>query len=177
MVAAPWGLSYVRLWERLDDEVHDLLVCPMPTGLWCELVHRYTGHPLICWRECLSEARWMTNHEVCIVAKSRLADALAKAKAAGVGTPAVDVELEEAFPILYALMTELRVDARTVRQPSSITVFTQDGMWKCCIVEKDENKSLFGSGDTLWGALANVEARLDSPIVDWRERDEKRRKK
>jgi hypothetical protein len=119
----------------------------------------------------------MTNREVWIMAKSRLAEVLARAKASGLGQPATDEAFGVEYPILYALMTETSTDGKTKRQTSSVTLFTQDGMWKACVVEKDADVSLFGSADTFLGALANLEARLDAPIVDWRDRAPRGKKK
>jgi len=176
-IAAPWGSLYWRHWERVDNTAYDLFVCPTPDGLYCELVHRYSGHPLHTWRECLSLSRWMTDAEVFIVAKSKLQELLSKAKTTGLGQAANDVPFATEYPILHELMTSLSADGKAKRQTSSLTVFTQDGMWKACVVEKDNDVSLFGSGETFFGAVANLEARLDAPIVDWRDRAPRGKKK
>jgi hypothetical protein len=175
--SAPWGPLLWRRWERVDNHPVDCVVGADHRGIFTELVHRYSGHPLECWWEPLSVSHWMTNREVWIMAKSRLAEVLARAKASGLGQPATDEAFGVEYPILYALMTETSTDGKTKRQTSSVTLFTQDGMWKACVVEKDADVSLFGSADTFLGALANLEARLDAPIVDWRDRAPRGKKK
>lgn len=54
------------------------------------------------------------------------------------------------------------------RQPSSLTFFAEEGMWKVCLSERDRGVSLWGTGPTFEIALQCLEDRLTSDRPDWR---------
>lgn len=90
------------------------------------------------------------------------------------GTPAAPAAackwLSKSCPAVHEYLTVAVLDGGETRTPSSVTIFVEDGLWKCCLSEKDTGCVLFASGSGLEEALDNLEERLTAPAVDWRRR-------
>jgi len=76
--------------------------------------------------------------------------------------------LSKACPALFEFLTVAELPGGEVRQTSTLTIFTEGGMWKACLNERDSEATLFGSGENLESCLDNLEERLKAPHVDWR---------
>lgn len=86
-------------------------------------------------------------------------------------TPAAACKwLSKQCPAIHEYLTVSVLPSGESRTPSSVTFFVEDGLWKCCLSEKDANAVLFASGNGLEEALDNLEERLTAPAVDWRRR-------
>lgn len=81
-----------------------------------------------------------------------------------------DAWFAKEFPALLEYLTVGELPGGETRQLSSLTLFVEQGIWKLCLAEKDAEVNLFGSGDSVELALANLEERLKAPNVDWRRR-------
>jgi len=74
----------------------------------------------------------------------------------------------KAYPeILNWLCDDTWADG-TARTRSSILFFVQDGAIKGCLMNKDDEMSLWAGGDSFAGFLACLEGRLKDPKADWR---------
>lgn len=72
------------------------------------------------------------------------------------------------YPCLYEWMTMSAWENGKVRVPSSVTLFTEAGKWKCCFSDKDGNKVTFVSAWTVEDLLRALEDGLLGNTLDWR---------
>lgn len=72
------------------------------------------------------------------------------------------------YPTLVEYLTTLRWEDGTDRKPSSLSIFVEDGAWKVAVNDKDLQRSLYISGETLQDALGSVEKALRGENADWR---------
>jgi len=76
--------------------------------------------------------------------------------------------LSKSCPALFEFLTVGELANGELRQTSTVTIFTEGGMWKACLNERDSEATLFASGENLEACLDNLEERLKAPHVDWR---------
>jgi len=81
--------------------------------------------------------------------------------------------LSKSCPALHEYLTVGELPGGEVRQTSTVTIFTEGGLWKACLSERDAEATLFASGDTVESCLDNLEERLKAPHVDWRRKGQK----
>lgn len=106
-----------------------------------------------------------------------LKKALQAAKSQGMPElpPVPDSGAMAGCPTLWEMMTVSRIDGKP-RQPSTMSVWIQDGRVMCCLNERDEGMALFASGATLDDALEEMELHLISDCPPWRKQRSKARK-
>lgn len=90
------------------------------------------------------------------------------ATSGGPAAAAVCKWLSKSCPAVHEYLTVTVLPSGETRQPSTLTIFTEGGLFKCCLTEKDADALLFASGPGLEEALDNLEERLTAPAVDWR---------
>lgn len=90
---------------------------------------------------------------------------------------ASDKEFQKTHPAIVEFMTLRKDDAGSARQTSSLLIFCEDGQWKCCLCEREEELTLWASADTLAELLEALEAVLQSPAPQWRSKTGKRKPK
>jgi hypothetical protein len=93
--------------------------------------------------------------------------ALGSAAASAKGEVAKDAAMSKECPVLHAFMTQLEEDGKA-RTPSSLVVFTEDGVWKGCLTDRDANVKLWRTGDNVQKLLQAFEKALASGQADWR---------
>jgi hypothetical protein len=71
-------------------------------------------------------------------------------------------------PALWEHLTLDRWEDGTSRAPSSLTVFSADGLLKACLADKEEECVAFVSAESLEGLLDLLEAGLKGGGLDWR---------
>lgn len=84
------------------------------------------------------------------------------------GKGATDEKFAKSYPHLFDLMTVTLWKPDEVRQPSTLLVFTEDGLWKLCLNERDLQYTLWSTGQTFTEALQTMEKRLQAPTIEWR---------
>jgi hypothetical protein len=100
---------------------------------------------------------------------SLISDALGPAATSSQGVVASDPALEKSCPVLHAFMTAVEEGGKP-RSPSSLVVFTEDGVWKGCLSEKDAGLQLWRTADSLQKLLSALEKALAGGNADWRRR-------
>lgn len=81
-------------------------------------------------------------------------------------------------PRLYEHLTCVRYSDGTVREPSTITVFVQDGSFRVSLNDRDNGASLYRAGSGLTEALVSLERALGPDgEADWRPWKKQGRKK
>lgn len=93
-------------------------------------------------------------------------------RAAGMAdhAPTKDVEFEKKYPAVCEFMTLSRVDSKTTRKTSSISLFYEHGMWKGWFNDKETSQSFCVSSETFLGVLEAIESSLVSDDPGWRKR-------
>lgn len=74
----------------------------------------------------------------------------------------------KAYPEILNWLCDDTWNDGEVRQRSSILFFVQDGAIKGCLMDKDNEMSIWAGGDSFAGFLACLEGRLRDPKADWR---------
>jgi len=90
------------------------------------------------------------------------------------GPSSVDQEFKLRFPALSEYLTCPQYPDGSVRLLATMTIFREDGWWKCCLNEKDQGLVLFVAEarfETLFEALELV---LQGDQVPWRKSTVKR---
>jgi hypothetical protein len=86
-----------------------------------------------------------------------------------------DKQFQKQFPAISEFCWSTAWPDGTVRTPSSLTFFCEEGQWKVCLSERDRGVSLWGSGPTFEIALQCLEDRLSSDRPDWRKAKRQKR--
>lgn len=84
------------------------------------------------------------------------------------GHPCSDSELEKECPTLTAFLTYTGEPGKRVRKTATVTVFFEDGVFKAAMKDREEERSLWASSDTLAGLWGGLEERLNAEPVEWR---------
>ena len=90
---------------------------------------------------------------------------------------AEDPEFAEDFPALSEFLLIRKMDDGTVRQGASLLIFAEDGVWKACLNDRAEERTLWCSGSTFADLLDALEAMLQSDSPQWRKPGPRKAKK
>lgn len=82
--------------------------------------------------------------------------------------PCLDDAFAKKYPALTEFLTVSVLPDGQLRQPSSLTLFCEESVFKLCLSERDRGLTLWATGDTLLDALKQLEGRLASPKPEWR---------
>lgn len=77
-------------------------------------------------------------------------------------------DFARAYPCLHEWITLLVWDDGAARVPATVTVFFEDGRFKACLSDRDQQRVAFTSGWTVDGALGALEEGLLGHTLDWR---------
>lgn len=80
-----------------------------------------------------------------------------------------DHDLQERCPVLFDYLTSLAYEDGTQRQTASLIAFVEEGQFKVCLNDRDTDRVLFVSGDTLQETLDVLEAVINDDRPPWRE--------
>lgn len=79
----------------------------------------------------------------------------------------VDSDFQSRFPAVWEFVT-CREFKGHPRMTATLLFFREDGQWKLCVGDRDTDRVLFRSGDSLSECLEAAEKALASPRADWR---------
>lgn len=82
-----------------------------------------------------------------------------------------DPGLKREYPTLYEYLSLTRYEKGESRVTSTLLIFVENGVLRICLNDRDNNRSVFFTGETLECALASLEAALLSDRVEWRTRN------
>lgn len=80
----------------------------------------------------------------------------------------VDETFSSKCPALFEFLTVLPDDAPKSAKTASLTLFTEDGLFKICLSDRVTGLVCFVSGETYQETLMGLEAGLSNGTVDWR---------
>jgi len=102
------------------------------------------------------------------VHRSYVQKALGAKAPSGKGAAASDATLASSCPALHEFLTLSQLPDGTARTTSTLLVFSESGLWKACLCERDAGLNLWATAESLQGLWDELEARLTAPAVDWR---------
>lgn len=82
--------------------------------------------------------------------------------------PAQGGEWEKKFPALLEHLTLTEWEPGVPRKTSSLSIFTDEGVWKCCLSDRDTKRVAFFSVKTPEALLPQLERALQADTLDWR---------
>ena len=140
------------------------------------------GHP--CWCKCevcsgiwVKSPRYRSREKSRIQNQSRqkeIDDVLRRPKpgeALGpTEAPFRDELFQKQYPLLHAHLADVHYDDRAPRATSTLLVFCDNSVLRLCLNDRDNNRSVFVTGETLDDALNSLELGLASGRLDWRKR-------
>lgn len=86
------------------------------------------------------------------------------------GTPGgmVVCPLLDAVPGVREMLTETRYPDGSPRQTSTLLVFLEEGIVKCCLNDRDQAQTAWASGGSVADCLGALEAGLQRDSLQWR---------
>lgn len=168
--ARQWQLRRVktRVWVEVDKK-HDGWASRTAVGICCVIVAKWTFHlvdqavyswSLLAQLDQASRRRtFMDFFRKPVPAPSPVS---------GNGQVAMPADLKERAPTLGNWLCSPVWPDGELRQPSSLIVFMEGGMFKAGLNDKDNNMILWASCKSFNDLLEALEARLTDDQVDWR---------
>jgi hypothetical protein len=98
-----------------------------------------------------------------------------KALSAAARVAATDVEMAKEYPALMEYLTLLTI-GKEPRQPSRLSLFSEDGVFKVFLNDPHTARYACVSGKTVKGVLRALEEVLANGEVDWRPQQSQRKK-
>lgn len=86
-----------------------------------------------------------------------------------------DKDMASATPALFEFLAVVPEDAGPNAQTASLTFFTEDGLFKCCLNDRALGAVCFASAETFDSCIAAMELQLASGNADWRESKKKKK--
>lgn len=110
---------------------------------------------------------------MCKVAKGRkqvgyVQKVPAGSAAVGVVPSAIGDDLAESCPALAEYLVAEEVPGQGARMTATLLIFVEDGQFKSCLYDRDNDRKLWRSGSSWGGLLASLEAALAGKEADWR---------
>lgn len=82
--------------------------------------------------------------------------------------PAEEDAYSRTYPLLFEYLTSTVWGDGSSRESSTLTLFVEEGRWKCCLNDRARQRSAFIAGRGLGGLLADLEEGLQEDDLDWR---------
>lgn len=79
-----------------------------------------------------------------------------------------DEDLEAEYPCIYEYLTARLFSDGSERETATLLLFAAEGVWKCCLNDRAEERSLWATGYTHGAAMGALEAMLDNSTGEWR---------
>lgn len=90
---------------------------------------------------------------------------------------AMDREFNEKYPTLADFLGLEAWPNGDKRQTGTVLFFVEDGLWKCCLNDRDGDCYSFLSSESFSGLLSGANENLDRNTLEWRYRASKGRKR
>ncbi len=157
----------VKTGSFVVDKAHDA-VYGVFGDLWCLwVVHSYTGRVVQVYTPTSYErGAWRADQ-----CEEWAMSFLSKAK--GVNGPATakdayDSDLIALAPAVHEFLTASKDEDLRPRKTSTLTFFSEAGLFKVCLNEREQGLTLWATSDTFEGCLVALESILAAPVVPWR---------
>lgn len=84
--------------------------------------------------------------------------------------PFRDPDFSGQYPMLHEMLYSTQYDDRSPRTTSTLLIFCENSILRLCLNDRDNNRSVFFTGETMEAALISLENALATGTVDWRMR-------
>lgn len=81
-----------------------------------------------------------------------------------------DADFKATYPSITDHLTSARYDDGSNRATSTLLIFCDQGVLRVCVNDRDNNRSVFFTGETMESALMAAENALATNTADWRVR-------
>lgn len=97
----------------------------------------------------------------------------------GVGSPSrwSDEQFRREYPLLTAYLEDDTWDDGATRETSTLLVFVENGVLKGCFNDRAMSRSVFVSSGSLAGLLEALECGLQDNSLDWRAKQQFKKRK
>jgi len=162
-----WRCELCRVW--LDDGLGYRLDYQINGRVACLAVVRLGDGFIVARHRCPRDLFVVLPYErILEVAMGFLQRAAAK-DAKGLGAVSKDgTKFAERLPALGEYLTSDKWENGDARVTSTLLVFQEDGVWKCCLNDRDQLRTLWVSGASMLDVLDALESLLASGEGEWR---------
>jgi hypothetical protein len=84
--------------------------------------------------------------------------------------PAEPGEWLKSLPTLASFLCDLTFSDGSSRQTGTMLLFTEDGAWKACLIDRADSVTAFVSAKSPGALLAALEKGLERDSLDWRKK-------
>lgn len=81
-----------------------------------------------------------------------------------------DADFKASYPSITDHLTAVRYEDGSNRATSTLLIFCDTGVLRVCLNDRDNNRSVFFTGETMEAALLSAENALATNTVEWRSR-------
>jgi len=82
--------------------------------------------------------------------------------------PMQESEFSALYPVLWEYLTSNWYADKSPRLTASLTIFVQGDVLKCCLNDRDLDRSAFFTGETVEKMLESVDRGIADDSCDWR---------
>jgi len=79
-----------------------------------------------------------------------------------------DADFTKSYPTLAAYLTQTKYVTGEHRVTSTILIFIENGVLRLCLNDRDNNRSVFFTGETVEACLISAENAILAGTADWR---------
>lgn len=76
--------------------------------------------------------------------------------------------MRQELPAVYEYLTLAKMPDGNERQVATLIVFIEDGRWKVCLSDRETDRTLWMSGDTLEDCLLSLDQAIQTGDANWR---------
>lgn len=147
-----------------------------PYGLVLTTTHLYSGRHVHCRLVPRRYWAYMCRHQRKDLIMSFFKKPVPPKGEKGFAPDPVDEGFRKKYPTLWMFLSAGAWPDGEMRKRSSLSIFSDDGMVKGVLNEKEANVSLWASAPTFTGLLEALEARLTEDRPEWRANKEAKKK-
>lgn len=81
-----------------------------------------------------------------------------------------DANFKATYPTLSDYLTSTHYEDRSPRTTSTLLIFCENGVLRMCVNDRDNNRSVFFTSETVEGVLLSAENALATRTADWKTR-------
>lgn len=167
--AAAWTSGAFRAHHEVLGGGEEGKVSLTTKGILLVAKHTWTGRVRVC-RLIPADLWWAmsTTQRRQIVASAFKRPGEGMPKDGDAPAPVADKDFAREAQTVLDYMTQPAWPDGSKREKSSMIVFSEDGVFKVCLSDKETGYVLWASASTFWGLLEALEGRLTEGSPDWR---------
>lgn len=128
--------------------------------------------PILEWSTTIVRNKWWPPKRKEIFVGEFIRKAKARVQARAESSSVHDPEWQSKWPALFDYMCSNAWDAKTARKTTTLWLFTEFGLVKACVNDRDTNETAFMTHTTLFGLFQSIEDGLADDTLSWRYKEE-----